>query len=145
MRKMRKLITSLSILLLSVFTTLTLHGQFIGQRTLDIGGDDFFNSISPDGGMGLYMGGSTYQAGNYDAAFVHLTGFGANAFKYGSAGADMGSYLTTLFDGNVLITGRSNGYNATSNNDVFLTKINPATGSVIWSKTFGTDSIDIWN
>jgi hypothetical protein len=140
---MRKLFTTLSFLLLSMFATLTLHGQFIGQRTLDIGGDDYFNSISPDGAMGLYMGGSTFQAGNYDAAFVHLTGLGANAYKYGSAGTDMGSFLTTLFDGNVLITGSSNGYNVTSNNDVFLTKIDPATGSVIWSKTFGTDSIDI--
>jgi hypothetical protein len=140
---MRKLFTFSSILLLSMFSVLTLHGQFIGQRTLDIGGDDFFSTISPDGGMGLYMGGSIKQSGNYDAVFVHLTGLGATAYKYGSTGADMGTHLTNLFDGNVLITGSSNSYNVTSNNDIFLTKINPVTGSVIWSKTFGTDSTDI--
>jgi hypothetical protein len=139
---MRKLITFLPFLLLGVLASTTLYGQLIGQLTLDIGGEDYFNVIKSDGSMGMYLGGSTNQAGNYDATFVHFSGSGESAYRYGSAGTDMGTYLTTLRDGNVLISGRSNGFNGAANDDVFLTKINPATGNVIWSKAIGTDSID---
>jgi hypothetical protein len=143
MIKMKKLFTLFSFFVLAFFAYSNLYGQLIGQRSLNIGGDDYFNVMKPDGGIGMYLGGSTKQSGgSYDAAFVHFSGLGQSAFSYGSAGAELGTYLTTLFDGNVLLTGRSNGFNGTSNQDVFLTKINPATGSVIWSKTFGTDSID---
>jgi hypothetical protein len=139
---MKKLITSLAILLLAVFGATTLFGQLIGQRTLDIGGEDYFNMIKPDGNNGFYVGGTTMQAGNYDATFVHFSALGESGYRYGSTGIEMGNYLTTLRDGNILLTGRSDGFNGTSNQDVFVAKINPANGNVIWSKTFGTDSID---
>ncbi len=129
-----------------VFVSLCLlqsaYGQINGQYKVDLGGDDYFNSIKPLGPMGYCMAGSIGLSGNFDASFLKTDGVTTMAFSYGSAATEFGTYLTTLNDGNVLITGRSNGYNGGNDFDVFLVKINPSDGSVIWSKAIGTDSTE---
>jgi len=141
---MKKVITSCLLIAIFVLVTpLISFSQTTGQSTLDIGGDDYFNVIKSDGSGGFYLAGSTGRSGNYDASFAHTSGVNTTAYSYGSAGTEFGTSLTTLGDGNVLITGRTNGFNGTSNQDVFLTKVNPSNGSVIWSKAIGTDSTDL--
>lgn len=141
---MRKLFTSLSIMVCAAFMCTASYGQGFGQNTIDIGGNDYFNVIRPDGNMGLYLGGTTIKAGNNsDAAFVHLTFPMPFAYSYGTTGTETGNYLTTLIDGNILIAGKINTTSTNLDDDILLIKINPLTGSVIWSKVIGTDSNEV--
>lgn len=140
---MKKSITVFYFVILAFIFAGNSFSQTQGEYTLGLGGDDYFNVIKSDGADGFYLVGSIGQSGNYDAFFVHKTSTILSAYSYGSIGTEFGTQLTNLNDGNLLITGRANSFNGTSNLDVFLTKINPATGSVIWSRSIGTDSTDL--
>lgn len=135
---MKKTITTI-ISLLFVFTS---YCQFAGQYTVNVGGDDYINVLKADETYGFCMAGTIGQSGNFDASFVRTNGIVTNAFSYGSTGTEFGTDLTMLNDGNILITGRTNSFNGGNDFDVFLVKINPANGSVIWSKAIGTDSTE---
>jgi len=135
---MKKTITTI----ISLMFVLSSYCQFAGQYTINVGGDDYINVLKPEGTMGFYMAGTIGQSGNYDASFIRTNGIVTSAFSYGSTGTEYGTDLTVLNDGNVLITGRTNSFNGGNDFDVFLVKINPADGSVIWSKAIGTDSTE---
>jgi len=135
---MKKTITTI----ISLMFVLSSYCQFAGQYTINVGGDDYINVLKSEGTLGFYMVGTIGQSGNYDASFIRTNGIVTSAFSYGSTGTEYGTDLLTLDDGNVLITGRTNSFNGGNDFDVFLVKINPTDGNVIWSKAIGTDSTE---
>lgn len=115
--------------------------QFI--KAIDLGGDDYGNSVVSDGMGRSYIGGSTTANGanNYDAFITKIDSAGNTlwAKQYGGQGTEYGSSILGTSDGNLLLVGRSNSFG--NNMDFFVVKAD-TNGTVLWAKTFGTDSMD---
>lgn len=112
----------------------------------DLGGDDYANVMQkePVGGSKVIVGSTNATgAGGYDAFLAKFDKDGAILWQkqYGGTGTEYGTNFIKTSDGNYLLVGRSNSFTTNGNYDFFAVKVDTL-GSVLWSKTFGTDSTD---
>jgi flagellar hook capping protein FlgD len=119
--------------------------------------DGFFAMVPSYGGSFILYGASSSNDGdvsgnhgNGDAWVVKVNAFGKILWQRavgGSGSEEVGANeITTVNDGNVVIDGGSNSTdgdinasNDTSNS--FVTKLNAATGAIIWSKSYAEPSL----
>jgi hypothetical protein len=91
--------------------------------------------------------GNTH-GGSYDTWVVKITISGSIIWKkvYGGSGGDYCNAMTRTTDGNLVLTHGSNSTDGDVNGPgiVFswLMKLNPQSGSIIWSKTFSVSELD---
>ncbi len=113
------------------------------QKTIGLGGDDYANvSVAGDSGSHFIAGSTTATGGgSYDAFIAKLDADGNFVWgkQYGGTGSEFGTSIINTQDGGFLLTGRSNSYS--SSQDILVVKTD-VTGTVIWAKTIGTDSVD---
>lgn len=91
--------------------------------------------------------GNTH-GGSYDTWVVKITGSGSIIWKkvYGGNGFDYCNGMTRTTDGNLVLTHGSNSTDGDVNGSgivvSWLMKLNPQSGSIIWSKTFSVSELD---
>ena len=91
--------------------------------------------------------GNTH-GGSYDTWVVKITGSGSIIWKkvYGGSGGEYCNGMTRTTDGNLVLTHGSNSTDGDVNGSglfvSWLMKLNPQSGSIIWSKTFSVSELD---
>jgi hypothetical protein len=119
------------------------------QQSPDLGGEDFINQTTNGIADDMFAVGSSDAAGTAGGYDIFLSNLDPNdgsvnwAKQYGSAGSDYGTRLLNDGSGNILIVGRTTGFAPNGQNDFALIQVDAATGAVNWSKSVGTDTLDL--
>ncbi len=148
---------------LSADLTTMLWGSYMGGNRFDAG---YSIKIAPNGT--IYVVGGTnspnfpvgtgglnpnYLGGDADGFILNIAANGSQIIRGTHVGTDrydQTHYIDLDFNGNVYVTGQSNGnypvVNATyfiPNSGQYITKFNAALNAVVWSTTFGDNNPDI--
>ena len=119
--------------------------QVTYQNAFDFGNDDYINQALPGaGGTHFYVGSTNSTgAGGYDALFTQTDSSGNVLWEkqYGGSRTEYGTRFIHASDGSFVITGRSNSYSASGQHDAYIAKVD-GSGTLLWSTTYGTDSLD---
>ncbi len=128
-----------------LFLSLSVSGQMTYQRSFDFGNDDYVNQVIPDGRGNHFYVGSTNStgAGGYDALFTKTDASGAVLWEkqFGGSRTEYGTTFLKASDGTYVIAGRTNSFSASGQHDAFIAKVDSA-GTLLWAKTYGTDSTE---
>lgn len=127
-------------------TKMSVAGTVLWTRQWGTEADDAGLSVAVDAAGDIYVIGSTRgvldgdsSAGNDDVFITKWTGEGAKLWtrQWGTAGSDKANAVTVNADGDIILTGVTDG-------DIFLAKWS-AEGQELWSRTWGTEQGDIGN
>jgi len=159
--------------------SITADGSYIyvtGNESSDIDGgniDIFVMKVNPADGTVVWMnqyGGASSEAGNSittDGSYIYVTGVeqsdpdggshdifvmkvnpadGTVVWKnqYGGADSESGESITT-YGGFIYVTGSESSDINGGNSDIFVMKVNPADGTVVWNNQYGGTNSDVGN
>ena len=124
-------------------------GDVVWEDTLDTGGVTNSSGISVDGLGNIYLTGYTYgaligpNAGGADAFVAKYTDAGVRVWttQFGSAGDDNNFQVRADTLGNVFTSGGTYGVLGVANaggQDLFVAKLDDATGNRLWTRQWGT-------
>ncbi|MBA3970751.1 MAG: hypothetical protein H0X46_01150 [Bacteroidetes bacterium] len=120
------------------------RGNKIWTKTIGGAADDEAMEIirSSDGGLIIVGNTSSYGAGGSDIFLVKIDTTGALLWQkyFGGPGNELGEDILQTPDGNFMITGVTNS-SGSGLRDVYVVKVN-ASGTLLWSKTFGGPADD---
>jgi hypothetical protein len=120
------------------------NGNKIWSKTIGGAADDEAMEIirSSDGGLLIIGYTASYGAGGTDVFLIKIDTSGALLFQkyFGGAGNELGEDILQTADGNYMINGVTNS-SGSGLRDVYIIKVN-ASGTLLWSKTFGGTADD---
>lgn len=124
----------------------TKSGKKIWRKEIEAGNGSSVRSLSEHIDGSLFICGSTSRNAatqKKDILILKCNSAGDTIWSktYGSSENDYGQSIIATSDGNLLISGKTEGFNAGATLDVCLVKINPQ-GDTIWTKSF-EDTCDV--
>jgi hypothetical protein len=132
------------------------NGARLWNKVIGGTGGDYATSVceAPDSGFLVLISSNSQDLdmgigwhGGQDAWVAKLTSTGALSWikSYGGTGSDVPNVIAPTADGNFVITGYTNSTNgdisgAKGGYDACVLKISPATGNIIWQRSYGGTS-----
>lgn len=123
-----------------------LLAQITFQKSYSMAGNafEYLYSVQQTNDDGYIIGGASYGvgAGGWDAYLINTDHFGNIRWTkhYGGIGMDVGYSVQQTTDGGYILAGYTNSFGE-GNGDAYLVKTDTL-GNVLWTKTYGGDSIE---